>query len=119
VDRQFEILSWVEKMEELWGLRADEVEGRSLFELDIGLPTEELRPAIEACLRGQGDVAPFAVEAVNRRGTSIHCSVVCTPLHQEDEITGVIALIQQLTDDGGPALPRRPRAGDKSRSRKR
>ena len=43
VDRQYRILSWVEEMHELWGLRSDEVAGRSLFDLDIGLPVAELR----------------------------------------------------------------------------
>jgi two-component system CheB/CheR fusion protein len=114
VDQEFQILSWVEKMRELWGLREDEVRGQSLFDLDIGLPVETLRPAIEACLRGDQEVPQLAVDAVNRRGASIRCAVTCTPLRQEQFVSGAIVLMQRIgADDDPPRQP--PRSTTKSR----
>jgi two-component system CheB/CheR fusion protein len=101
VDREFRILAWEEKMQELWGLRADEVKGHSLFDLDIGLPVAALRPAIEACLGGTGEERLVELDAVNRRGVSIRCTVTCTPLRQEGAITGVIVLMQRIDEPAG------------------
>src|SRR5262249_54841313 len=75
VDRKFRVVSWVEEMRELWGLTADEVEGSSLFDLDIGLPVAELRPPIESCLAGEAQEPMMELDAVNRRGTPIRCAV--------------------------------------------
>jgi two-component system, chemotaxis family, CheB/CheR fusion protein len=96
VDRQYRILSWVEEMRELWGLRSEEVEGRTLFDLDIGLPLADLRPAIEACLRRETTLRKIELDAVNRRGASIRCLVTCTPLTQGEQVTGVIVLVQRI-----------------------
>jgi two-component system, chemotaxis family, CheB/CheR fusion protein len=103
IDGNFLILSWVEKMRELWGLQTEEVVGQSLFDLDIGLPVEALRPAIDACLRGEENVARMELDAVNRRGAAIHCAVTCTPLRQEGEVAGVIVLVQRIADTPGEA----------------
>src|SRR5207244_5256083 len=40
VDPNFNILMWNTEVQELWGLRNDEVEGHSLLSLDIGLPVQ-------------------------------------------------------------------------------
>jgi two-component system CheB/CheR fusion protein len=108
VDREFRVNTWAAKMEDLWGLRAGEVEGRSLFGLDIGLPVEELRPAIQACLRGDAEVPELHLAATNRRGRPIRCTVTCTPLRRGDEVEGVILLMEPLDSSragephGGP-----------------
>jgi two-component system CheB/CheR fusion protein len=101
VNRQFEIRSWVKEMRELWGLRADEVEGKSLFDLDIGLPVDELRPAIEACLRGDDQEPQLELDAVNRRGVPIRCVLTCRPLRVGDEVTGAIVMVQRIEGTGG------------------
>src|SRR5262245_18476892 len=113
VDRQFRILSWVEEMHELWGLRADEVEGRSLFDLDIGLPVAQLRAAVEGCLRGDAQAPSLELDAVNRRGAAIRCVVTCRPLRQGDDVTGAIVMVQRIEGDaGGVRLLRdNPRGG--------
>ncbi len=112
VDREYRILSWVEEMRELWGLRSEEVAGRSLFDLDIGLPLADLRPAIEECLRRETVLRRIELDAVNRRGVSIRCAVTCTPLTQSEQVTGVIVLVQRIDgpEGGGEPRPRR-RAG--------
>ena len=53
VDRDLLVQVWNHKAEDLWGLRADEVRGKNLLNLDIGLPVERLKPAIRACLSGE------------------------------------------------------------------
>jgi two-component system CheB/CheR fusion protein len=37
VDRQLKVLEWNRRMEDMWGLRTNEVLGRSILDLDIGL----------------------------------------------------------------------------------
>jgi two-component system CheB/CheR fusion protein len=114
VDREFRLRSWDEKMRDLWGLRDDEVQGKSIFDLDIGLPLAELRPEIEACLRGDTEVGRIEIDAVNRRGVPIRCAVTCTPLRQGNEINGVI-LRMQSSEDVADDPPRHSRGPDPSR----
>jgi two-component system CheB/CheR fusion protein len=111
LDPDFRIRSWEEKMRDFWGLSSDEVQGQSFFELDIGLPVDELRPAVAACLRGGAEVPPFEVEAVNRRGRPIRCAVSCTPLRQDDEITGVIVLMHRDESSDRPRPQQEGRPG--------
>jgi two-component system CheB/CheR fusion protein len=80
IDQNYNVLMWNQRAEDLWGLRADEVRGRSFLGLDIGLPVGDLRPLIRACLGGDGDARDATVDATNRRGKRIRCRVVCTPL---------------------------------------
>jgi two-component system, chemotaxis family, CheB/CheR fusion protein len=98
VDRDMRIQVWNRPAQELWGLRADEVEGEHLMNLDIGLPVERLRQSIRACFAG-GQVDPVAMPAVNRRGRAIDCVVRVTSLIGRDEqVTGAILLMDP--DDG-------------------
>jgi two-component system CheB/CheR fusion protein len=80
IDQNYNVLMWNKRAEDLWGLRSEEVRGRSFLGLDIGLPVSELRPLIRACLGGEADVRDATVDAINRRGKRIRCRVVCTPL---------------------------------------
>jgi two-component system, chemotaxis family, CheB/CheR fusion protein len=84
VNPDFNIMMWNHKAEDMWGLRSDEVEGKSLLNLDIGLPVEKLRILVRACLtggdgHGDGDGA-VVLDATNRRGKPIKCRVTCSPL---------------------------------------
>ena len=54
-----------------WGLRKEEVTGRNLLSLNIGLPVAELVPAVRGCMNGVDGEAPRTFEAVNRRGRTI------------------------------------------------
>jgi two-component system CheB/CheR fusion protein len=71
VDAELKVLVWNHGAEELWGLREDEVRGKHLLGLDIGLPTERLKAPMRACLNGTKTHVVVAVEAVNRRGRQI------------------------------------------------
>jgi two-component system, chemotaxis family, CheB/CheR fusion protein len=80
VNANLDVIMWNHRAEDLWGLRADEVQGKGLLNLDIGLPVAELRTMIRPCLAGEVDRQEVVLEAVNRRGKKIRCRVTCTPL---------------------------------------
>ena len=97
VDRQFQILSWNNQAEDLWGLRADEVQQQSLLNLDIGLPVDRLCLPIRNCLTGKSDRLELTLEATNRRGQPIQCRISLTLLiGPEQERQGVILLMEPL-----------------------
>jgi two-component system chemotaxis response regulator CheB len=78
IDRNFQITLWNDRAEDLWGLRAKEVEGLSLLKLNIGLPVEELKEPVEPFLAGQAGDENVVLEAFNRRGQAINCYVTRT-----------------------------------------
>ena len=80
VDRNLKVEMWSSRAQDLWGARADEVEGRNLLTLDIGLPVERLRECIDACLTTRSALEELTLDAVNRRGKAIRCKISCTPL---------------------------------------
>ncbi|MEO0455935.1 MAG: CheR family methyltransferase [Cyanobacteria bacterium P01_A01_bin.114] len=95
LDRQFNILTWNQETEEFWGLRTQEVEGQSFWNLDIGLPVDQLREASRACLNGKNRVE-LSLEAINRRGQAFTCRVTCTPLiGSDEERQGIILLMEK------------------------
>ena len=90
------VLIWNRRAEDLWGLRADEVQGRSMLNLDIGLPVGELRNVIRPCLAGDSDHQQVVLDAVNRRGKKIKCRVTCSPLVGRDKKRdGVILMMEE------------------------
>ena len=98
VNQNLNVLVWNRRAEDLWGLRSDEVQGRSLLNLDIGLPVGQLRDIIRPTVAGEKDHQELVVDAVNRRGKSIKCRITCTPLvsaskHRE----GAILLMEEVT----------------------
>ena len=80
IDQNFNILVWNPRAEDLWGLRETEVQGRSLLNLDIGLPVDRLRAVIRPCLSGAENRTEVLLEAINRRGKAIQCRIICAPL---------------------------------------
>jgi two-component system CheB/CheR fusion protein len=76
IDREFRILLWNDRATDLWGLRSDEVVGRSLFGLDIGLPVEDMRqPIQEVWLGAKPDAGEITLDATNRRGKAVRIRV--------------------------------------------
>ncbi|MEH1930451.1 CheR family methyltransferase [Nostoc sp.] len=80
IDSTFKILIWNYMVEDLWGLRTDEVLGQSIFSLDIGLPVEQLRSPIRESLSGKKLFQEMILNATNRRGRQIKCYLAITPL---------------------------------------
>ena len=103
VDRNLNILVWNHRAEDLWGLREAEVKGRSLLNLEIGLPVEKLRGAVRPCLSGEAEYQEVELDATNRRGKAIKCRITCTPLNlrphlqlQNKERHGVVLLMEEV-----------------------
>jgi two-component system CheB/CheR fusion protein len=106
VDRDVRIQVWNRHAQELWGLRPDEVEGEHLMNIDIGLPVERLHQPIRACLAGE-PAQPMTMPAVNRRGRAVSCVVRVTPLlGTDDDVIGVIVLMDAHNGVTGPDGPR-------------
>lgn len=97
VDRDFDILLWNERAEDLWGLRTDEVVGRSLLSLDIGLPVERLRAPVNAFLtQDDGASGEIVLDAVNRRGRSIAIHITETlRMDRDGDAQGVVLLMEE------------------------
>ncbi len=101
VDPKLQVLAWNHRAEDLWGLRASEVQGRHLLNLDIGLPVDLLRQPIRAVLAGETERAELTLECRNRRGKSIRCPIRCTPLLGANrEALGAILLMEEVPVPG-------------------
>ncbi|MEH1866946.1 MAG: CheR family methyltransferase [Nostoc sp.] len=95
IDGSFNISIWNYMVEDLWGLRTDEVLGKSIFSLDIGLPVEQLRSPIRDCLSGKKQFQEMILEATNRRGRQIKCYLAITPLLGMD-IQGAVLMMADV-----------------------
>jgi two-component system CheB/CheR fusion protein len=98
VDPAQRVLAWNRTATDLWGVRDDEAIGRSLSDLDIGLPVDALRPSLRRTLEG-GDVDEQGVtlDAVNRRGRTVQVRVSVSPLLGTGAaISGAIILMEVL-----------------------
>ncbi|HEX8551270.1 MAG TPA: CheR family methyltransferase [Abditibacteriaceae bacterium] len=98
--REMEVQVWNIHAENLWGLRLDEVQGKHLMNLDFGLPVDELKTPIRACLSGESNASETTLQAINRRGKAIACHVSITPLRADvmpdAEIRGVIVVMNEV-----------------------
>jgi two-component system CheB/CheR fusion protein len=85
---------WNGDSAELWGLRADEVEGKPFASLDIGLPVKEVEGALTLALGSEARASSLELDAVNRRGRGFKCSVRVLPLTTPGgEVAGVLLLM--------------------------
>lgn len=95
LDNRLSVQLWNGRAEELWGLRSEEAIGYFFFDLDIGLPVDQLRGLIRACQTGNSEEQIVVLNAVNRRGKNIRCRVICTQLIVENQPQGVILLMDE------------------------
>ena len=93
LDGDMRVQEWNKGSEELWGLRSDEVIGRPWSQLDIGLPIERLQDLITRSVETDG--APVRVDAINRRGKTIVCSVTGAPM--TGLRGGVVLMMEDVT----------------------
>ncbi|GAA3789768.1 PAS domain S-box protein [Sphaerisporangium flaviroseum] len=102
IDGELRVLMWSPGAEELWGLRTEEVTGRHLPALDIGLPVEAITPALRRMFDGGSsshaeDTGKLIVDAVNRRGRPVKLDIELSVLHGEDSsIQGLILVMTLL-----------------------
>src|SRR5207249_10080853 len=76
LDAGSKIQVWNERAADLWGMRSDEVVGQGFFDLDIGLPSRDLRGMIRAVMRGNPAHDEATVEAIDRKSTRLNSSHV-------------------------------------------
>ncbi|TAF05087.1 MAG: PAS domain-containing protein, partial [Nostocales cyanobacterium] len=95
IDKSFNIVIWNNIVEDLWGLRYDEVINQSLFSLDIGLPVEQLRTPIRDALYSKSNCQEMILETTNRRGKPIKCYVALTPIIDKER-EGVVLIMADV-----------------------
>jgi two-component system, chemotaxis family, CheB/CheR fusion protein len=105
VDARVQVLAWNHRAEDMWGLRADEVKGRHLMNLDCGLPVEQLNQPIRSVLSQDVGHVELSLDCVNRRGRSVRCHIRANPLFaQSGEILGVILLMEEHAAESPPPV---------------
>jgi two-component system CheB/CheR fusion protein len=95
LDNSFNILIWNHTVEDMWGLRSDEVMNKSWFSLDIGLPVEQLRNSLRDIISSKKKLQEILLNATNRRGKKIQCYVACSPLLKET-VEGIIIMMTDV-----------------------
>jgi two-component system CheB/CheR fusion protein len=99
LDADLTVRSWNKGAEELWGLRSGEVTNQPFFQLDFGLPTEEVRDIVNECLASNKRTGPAQVAAINRIGRTITCTVTCSPLKGNGDGEGAVLLMEEVYRD--------------------
>ncbi len=104
VDGELKVHAWSASAEELWGLRADEVENEDFLGLDMGLPVKRLATPLRQVLgAGSARMAEVEVDAVNRRGRSMRLVVQLCQLRDGATVNGAILLMNDVLQDGARA----------------
>lgn len=99
VDGNLVIRVWNAESCDIWGLRAEEVEGRNLLGLEFGFPVDRLGDPLRAVLRGDERRVQIREPAVNRLGRSVEVQAVCLPLVVGGSaLSGAIVLMEEIND---------------------
>jgi two-component system, chemotaxis family, CheB/CheR fusion protein len=96
LDGRGRIQVWNERAADLWGVRSDEVLGRSFFELDIGLPASRLRDLIDAGTGGTPRHDELVVAAMTRKGREIRCRVIAHTIGDGGQPKGVVVVMEEM-----------------------
>jgi two-component system CheB/CheR fusion protein len=80
LDGDGRVTLWNKICDDLWGLHTEEVAQQKFFELDFGLPVDQLRDAVAAVQSGRQKVAEVVLDAANRRGRQFSCKVTMSAL---------------------------------------
>jgi two-component system CheB/CheR fusion protein len=84
LDGEQTVRVWNAAATELWGLRADEAEGRDFLGLDIGLPLDGAKAALGSVVADGDERAEVTLDATDRRGRPIRCHLTFLPLGGDD-----------------------------------
>ena len=99
LDPDLRVLVWNHGSEDLWGVRQDEVQGQHFLNLDIGLPVDQVHPALRQAMGTDNGSHSTVVQATNRRGRPIRCRVTCSPLVGTDKVVrGTIVVMVEESD---------------------
>lgn len=99
VDANLAVQVWNDRAVELWGIRVEEAQGKSIVALDIGLPVAQLAVPLHEALR-TGEGAQLVLDAVNRRGRALKCRVTITPLRHSEPVAATV-LMDVLPESAG------------------
>jgi two-component system, chemotaxis family, CheB/CheR fusion protein len=100
VNNELVVEAWNEGARELWGLTQDDVLGKHLLNLDIGLPLDELRTPLREALVAEDGRKELSISAINRRGRQIECRISMTPLtNRADGRQGAILMMQPVENE--------------------
>ena len=100
VDPELVVRAWNDYATELWGLREEEVVGRHIANLDIGLPVGNVAPLIHRAMSDGSEPIVETFDAVNRRGRAIRCLVRATPLRASSGASkGAIVQMEEAPTD--------------------
>ncbi|MGW4487382.1 CheR family methyltransferase [Amycolatopsis sp. NPDC004368] len=97
IDTEMLIKAWNRGAEDMWGLRREEAEGSHLLNLDIGLPLNDLRPAVREALVDPGFHTELTLDAINRRGRKAVVRLLCGALRGSDgQSQGALMVMEEL-----------------------
>jgi len=96
LDPNLRVRVWNEHAANLWGLRSDEVLDKAFFDLDIALPTKELRAVVRSVMRARPSQQQVIVESTTRRGRHLRCRVVVSNLPGTGQSAGVVLLMEEV-----------------------
>ncbi len=95
LDTERKVQVWNAHTEELWGLTSAEVGGERFFELDVGLPIDQLKTPIREAMRDRSFRADVTLAATTRRGRAIECTVTVLPLAVDGtDVSGAVLLME-------------------------
>ena len=103
LDGSSRVRVWNDRAADMWGLRSDEVVGRSFFEIDIGLPAAQLREMIRSVLAGGGEHQELSVDALTRRGKRIRCLVKAHVVGDGGPPKAVVLVMEEVTAEAKEA----------------
>jgi two-component system CheB/CheR fusion protein len=104
LDPELRVLVWNHGSEDLWGVREAEVQGQPFLDLDIGLPVDQVQPALQVAMSDGNGSQSTVLQATNRRGKTVTCRVTCSPLVGNDKtVRGVIVVVVEEPQGQPPA----------------
>ncbi|HEX6488581.1 MAG TPA: CheR family methyltransferase [Candidatus Dormibacteraeota bacterium] len=104
LDAQFKVAMWNARSFDLWGVREEEAVGKVFFDLDIGLPLDQIEQMTRGVAAGTEKDAQRTVAAINRRGRTMRCRVSVTPLSAVSPSgKGVVVLVEEIAGNADPA----------------
>ncbi len=101
VDLDLLVRTWNVRAEDLWGVRSEEAAGQHLLGLDIGLPTDALKPLVRRLLADESG-GELRLDTLNRRGRVVPVRVVGSTLRSNGKPTGAVLVIDELEARDGP-----------------
>ena len=96
LDTKLNVQVWNERAADLWGMRSTEVLGQPFFELDIGLPSAEVRKMVTSVIKDKPSHDEKVVDAMTRRGKAIRCNVMAYSLTDGRRPGGVVIVMEEL-----------------------